>query len=226
VLFFAILIVPGLDYRFHWSQLPAAIVVLGDMLLVLSFAMIFFVFRENSYAASTIKVEAAQRVISTGPYRLVRHPMYSAALILFLATPLALGSAWGLSVAIPLVAVLIAHLTGEERYLSAHLPGYDAYRQQVSYRLVAIGLVAAVRNAGRVGVRHINGQSSRHLILKVTPIGDDYGCHRSNGDLQCGSLLEARSGAAGLDRACDLRRHSCIESGQQPGMGLHRCTQP
>jgi protein-S-isoprenylcysteine O-methyltransferase Ste14 len=117
---------------------PAAIVVLGDMLLVLSFAMIFFVFRENSYAASTIKVEAEQRAISTGPYRLVRHPMYSAALILFSATPLALGSAWGLIVAIPLVAVLIARLTGEERYLSAHLPGYDAYRQQVSYRLVPL----------------------------------------------------------------------------------------
>jgi protein-S-isoprenylcysteine O-methyltransferase Ste14 len=138
VLFVAILIVPGLDYRFHWSQVPAAIVVLGDMLLVLSFAMIFFVFRENSYAASTIKVEAEQRAISTGPYRLVRHPMYSAALILFSATPLALGSAWGLIVAIPLVAVLIARLTGEERYLSAHLPGYDAYRQQVSYRLVPL----------------------------------------------------------------------------------------
>jgi protein-S-isoprenylcysteine O-methyltransferase Ste14 len=138
VLFFAILIVPGLDYRFHWSQVPVAMVLLGDMLLVLSLAMIFFVFRENSYAASTIKVEAEQRVISTGPYRLVRHPMYSAALILFLATPLALGSAWSLIVAIPLVAVLVARLTHEERYLSAHLPGYNAYRQQVSYRLVPL----------------------------------------------------------------------------------------
>jgi protein-S-isoprenylcysteine O-methyltransferase Ste14 len=138
VLFFALLIVPGLDYRFHWSQVSALIVVLGDMLLVLSLAMIFFVFRENSYAASTIKVEAEQRVISTGPYRLVRHPMYSAALILFLATPLALGSAWGLIVAIPLVGTLVARLTDEERYLSAHLPGYDAYRQQVSYRLVPL----------------------------------------------------------------------------------------
>ena len=138
MLFFAVLIVPGLDYRFHWSQVPAAIVVLGDMLLVLSLAMIFFVFRENSYAASTIKVEAEQRVITTGPYRLVRHPMYSAALILFLATPLALGPAWGLIVAIPLVAALVARLRDEERYLSAHLPGYYAYRQQVSYRLVPL----------------------------------------------------------------------------------------
>ncbi|MBV8361177.1 MAG: isoprenylcysteine carboxylmethyltransferase family protein [Deltaproteobacteria bacterium] len=138
VLFFAVLIVPGLDYRFHWSQMPAAIVVLGDILVVVSLAMIFFVFRENSYAAATIKIETEQRVISTGPYRLVRHPMYSAALILFFATPLALGSAWGLIVSIPLVAALIARLTDEERYLAGHLPGYDTYRQQVRYRLVPL----------------------------------------------------------------------------------------
>ena len=69
VLFFAVLIVPGLDYRFHWSRMPTAITLTGDVLLLLSLAMIFFVFRENSYAAGTIRVEAAQRVISTGPYR-------------------------------------------------------------------------------------------------------------------------------------------------------------
>jgi protein-S-isoprenylcysteine O-methyltransferase Ste14 len=136
VLFFAVLLIPGLDYRFHWSKLPLAIVAIGDMLLVLSLAMIFFVFRENSYAAATIKVEAEQTVIATGPYRLVRHPMYSAAVILFVATPLALGSAWGLIVAVPLVGALIARLTEEERYLSGHLPGYDAYCRRVSYRLV------------------------------------------------------------------------------------------
>jgi protein-S-isoprenylcysteine O-methyltransferase Ste14 len=138
VLFSAVLIVPGLDYRFHWSQVPAALVVVGDFLLVLSLAMIFFVFRENSYAAGTIKVEAEQRVISTGPYRLVRHPMYSAALVLFLATPLALGSVWGLIMTIPLVAALIARLMDEEHYLVAHLPGYNAYRRQVRYRLVPL----------------------------------------------------------------------------------------
>jgi protein-S-isoprenylcysteine O-methyltransferase Ste14 len=138
VLFIAVLIVPALDYRFHWSHMPGALVVVGDFLLMLSFAMIFFVFRENSYAAGTIKVEAQQRVISTGPYRLVRHPMYSAALILFLATPLALASAWGLIVVIPLGAVLVARLENEERYLSAHLPGYDGYRQRVNYRLVPL----------------------------------------------------------------------------------------
>jgi protein-S-isoprenylcysteine O-methyltransferase Ste14 len=136
VLFGAVLVVPALDFRYHWSPLPAAAVALGDVLLVLSFVMIFFVFRENSFAAATIKVEAEQQVISTGPYRLIRHPMYSAALILFLATPLALASAWGLIIVIPLAGILVARLTQEERYLSAHLPGYDAYRQRVNYRLV------------------------------------------------------------------------------------------
>ena len=138
VLFFAVLIVPGLDHRFHWSQVPTAMVVFGDLLLVLSLAMIFFVFRANSYAASIIKVEAQQQVISTGPYRLVRHPMYSAAIILFCAIPLALGSTWGLIVTIPLVAILVARLVNEERYLSTHLPGYKSYREQVRYRLVPL----------------------------------------------------------------------------------------
>jgi protein-S-isoprenylcysteine O-methyltransferase Ste14 len=136
VLFFAVLIIPGLDYRFRGSTVPRAIMALGDVLLVFSLAIIFFVFKENSYAAGTIKVETGQRIISTGPYRMVRHPMYSGALILFLATPLALGSAWGLLVSIPLIGVLLARLMNEERYLSTNLAGYNTYRQQVGYRLL------------------------------------------------------------------------------------------
>lgn len=136
VLFCAVLVVPGLDHRFRWSPVPPAVVALGDVLLVLSFALIFSVFKENTYAASTIKIETEQRVISTGPYRIVRHPMYSAALILFLATPLALGSAWGLIVSVPLIGVLLARLMHEERYLSGRLAGYNTYCQEVSYRLV------------------------------------------------------------------------------------------
>jgi protein-S-isoprenylcysteine O-methyltransferase Ste14 len=136
VLFFAVLIIPGLDYRFRGSTVPRAIMALGDVLLVFSLAIIFFVFKENSYAAGTIRVETEQRVISTGPYRMVRHPMYSGALILFLATPLALGSAWGLLVSIPLIGVLLARLMNEERYLSTNLAGYNTYRQQVGYRLL------------------------------------------------------------------------------------------
>jgi protein-S-isoprenylcysteine O-methyltransferase Ste14 len=138
LLFFAVLIVPGLDYRFHWSHLHAAVALVGDALLVLSLVMIFFVFRENSFAAGTIRVEAGQRVISTGPYQLVRHPLYLAGLILFVATPIALVSAWGLLLAPPFLAVLIARLRDEERYLCAYLSGYDQYCQRVRYRLVPL----------------------------------------------------------------------------------------
>ncbi len=135
-LFATAMVVPALDHRYGWSCVPTALMIAGDAMLVLSFAIIFFVFKENSYAAATIRVEAGQRVISTGVYRIVRHPMYAAAVLLFVATPLALGSFWGLIVVLPLCAVLVARLLDEERYLSANLAGYDAYRGQVRYRLV------------------------------------------------------------------------------------------
>jgi protein-S-isoprenylcysteine O-methyltransferase Ste14 len=131
-----LVIVPGLDHRFHWSSVLAPIVILANALVVLGFLIIFRVFAENSFAASTIKVEAEQRVISTGPYRLVRHPMYAGGALLLLATPLALGSLWGLPIAAAITAALIVRLLDEERYLSANLPGYDAYRREVRYRLI------------------------------------------------------------------------------------------
>ena len=135
-LFMAAMVVPSLDHRFGWSHVPAALVIAGEVMTVVSFAIIFFVFKENSYAAATIRVEAGQRVISTGVYRMVRHPMYAGAVLLFIATPLALSSFWGLIVVLPLSIVLAVRLLDEERYLSANLPGYDAYRSQVRYRLV------------------------------------------------------------------------------------------
>jgi protein-S-isoprenylcysteine O-methyltransferase Ste14 len=138
LLFLALLVVPGLDYRFHWSRLPATVVVLGDALLMLSFLLTFFAFRENRFAAATVRVEAQQRVISTGPYRHVRHPMYLAALMLFIATPIALASAWGLLVTVPFIGLLVARLRDEELYLSSYLCGYDEYRQQVHYRLIPL----------------------------------------------------------------------------------------
>ena len=132
----ALVIVPALDFRFHGASVPTPIVLLADALVVASFIMIARVFRENSFAASTIKVEPGQRVISTGPYAIVRHPMYTAGSIGILAAPLTLGSWWGLLVGCAMVAGIIARLLDEERYLSANLPGYDAYRGKVKYRLV------------------------------------------------------------------------------------------
>jgi protein-S-isoprenylcysteine O-methyltransferase Ste14 len=133
-----LVILPGLDHRFDWSSVPAPIVILSDALILLGFLIVYRVFNENSFAASTIKVEAEQRVISTGPYRLVRHPMYVGGALMLLATPLALGSWWGLVIAFAIVAAIVVRLLDEERYLSANLPGYDAYCREVRYRLIPL----------------------------------------------------------------------------------------
>lgn len=130
------LLVPGLDHRFHWSSVPIPIVLAGEGLVALGFLLIFLVFRENSFASSAIEVAEDQKVIATGPYRVVRHPMYAGALLLFLGTPLALGSWWGLLLVVPLFGVLAARLLDEERYLTGHLAGYQEYCQRVRYHLI------------------------------------------------------------------------------------------
>jgi protein-S-isoprenylcysteine O-methyltransferase Ste14 len=101
-----------------------------------SFYFIFLTFRENTFAASTVTVEKNQTVVRTGPYAIVRHPMYSAALILFAAGPPALGSWWTLIVSVLILVLLVARLLHEEQYLTAHLPGYADYRRDVRYRLI------------------------------------------------------------------------------------------
>ena len=132
----AIFIVSPLDYRFGWSVVPLPFVVLGHILVALGFGIILRVFQENTFAASTIGVAAGQRVISTGPYALVRHPMYGGAVFLFLGIPLALGSWVGLLGVPLLAAALVARLRHEELYLSRNLPGYDEYRRRIRWRLV------------------------------------------------------------------------------------------
>jgi protein-S-isoprenylcysteine O-methyltransferase Ste14 len=132
----ALVIVSGLDHRYRWSSVATPLVVLGDALVVLGFVIVYQVFKENSFAASTIKVESKQRVISTGPYAIVRHPMYVGGALMLLATPLALGSFWALPIALAIDAAIVVRLLDEERYLSANLPGYDAYRREVRYRLL------------------------------------------------------------------------------------------
>jgi protein-S-isoprenylcysteine O-methyltransferase Ste14 len=133
---FATVLLPAFDHRFGWSDVPAWVVLLGDLLIVISYVGFFWVFRENTFGASTIQVTQDQRVISTGPYAIVRHPMYSAALILILAIPLALGSWWGLLMFIPSVAGLIWRLVDEEKFLSRNLPGYVEYKDKVRFRLI------------------------------------------------------------------------------------------
>jgi protein-S-isoprenylcysteine O-methyltransferase Ste14 len=127
VLFGGGIIVPGLDYRYGWSAMPVPLVVAGDVLIAISFAIVFVVLMENTYAASIIKVESEQRVISTGLYAHVRHPMYAGALLGLLATPLALGSWWALPIPLAMCVVIALRLLDEERRLAAELPGYDDY---------------------------------------------------------------------------------------------------
>lgn len=136
VLFFAFALLPGFDHRFGWSHVPIPIVLLGDMLVALGMLMVFFVFRENTFAAATVAIHPDQKVISSGPYAIVRHPMYSGALVFVLGMALALGSWWALLLLAPITAVLAWRLVEEEKLLAVNLPGYQAYRERVGYRLV------------------------------------------------------------------------------------------
>jgi len=134
--FIALLVIPGLDHRFGWSNMPAAVAIAGLLLMLLGWVGIFRVFQENSFTSSTIELAADQRVISTGPYAIVRHPMYAAALLMLLGIPISLGSWWGVLVMIVLLPALIWRLLDEERFLSLNLPGYIAYQERVRYRLL------------------------------------------------------------------------------------------
>jgi protein-S-isoprenylcysteine O-methyltransferase Ste14 len=108
----------------------------GDGLVLIGLFIVFLVFRENSYTSGIIEVATDQRVISTGPYRIVRHPMYAGAFVLIFGVPLALGSAWGLVCCLPLMAAIVVRLIDEERYLVRHLAGYAEYRERTRYRLI------------------------------------------------------------------------------------------
>ncbi len=134
--FIAILVFSALDHRFAWSAPPPRVVVAGDILVALGLLIVFLVFKENTFTSAIIEVGANQKVISTGPYSLVRHPMYLGALIMLLGVPLALGSWWGLLTIIPMTVVLVWRLRDEEQFLVKNLPGYSEYRNKAKYRLV------------------------------------------------------------------------------------------
>jgi len=134
--FVLLFIVPGLDHRFGWSHLSEVIVFTADALIVLGFIVVFFVFRANSFTSATIEVKQEQRVISNGPYRIVRHPMYAGAILICIFIPLALGSWIGVPCVLPLMAAIVARMGDEEQFLSQNLPGYAAYLKRVPYRLL------------------------------------------------------------------------------------------
>jgi protein-S-isoprenylcysteine O-methyltransferase Ste14 len=134
--FVGLLVVPALDFRFGWSVVPLGAVVLGDVLVAMGFYFIYLVYRENTFTSATIEVALDQKVISTGPYAIVRHPMYASASLYLLGTPLGLGSYWGLLVLGAMMPFLVWRLVDEERFLAKNLPGYAEYQKRVRHRLV------------------------------------------------------------------------------------------
>jgi protein-S-isoprenylcysteine O-methyltransferase Ste14 len=134
--FVAVLVVSALDHRLRWSSVPRSVAILGDVLIVVGWVIVFFVFKENTFTSATIEVAADQKVVSTGPYAVVRHPMYSGSFLYLIGMPIALGSRWGVAVVIALIPALIWRLLDEERFLANNLSGYSEYRDRVKDRLV------------------------------------------------------------------------------------------
>jgi len=134
--FMGLIVVPALDHRFGWSHMPPAVALAGDVLIVLGTLIIFFVFKENTVSSATIELAPDQKVIATGPYALVRHPMYDGGLILLAGMPIALGSWWGLLVIVVVLPAPIWRLLDEENFLAKNLAGYPEYQKKVQYRLV------------------------------------------------------------------------------------------
>jgi protein-S-isoprenylcysteine O-methyltransferase Ste14 len=136
IIFFIGFIIPGLDYRYHWSNVPVYLVIAANTIVLSGYIFVFLVLRENSYASRIIEVEKGQKVITTGPYAIVRHPMYLGILVMYLFTPLALGSYWAIFFFLPLIPLLVSRLLNEEETLLRELPGYEEYCQKTRYHLV------------------------------------------------------------------------------------------
>ena len=132
----AMVVVSVLDHRFGWSPVPTAICLVGDVLVAVGLGVVVLVVIQNSYAAATVQVEAGQKVVSTGLYGLVRHPMYTGNVVMMVGIPLALGSYWGLVFVVPGLIVLASRINDEEKLLQKELDGYREYTQKVSYRMV------------------------------------------------------------------------------------------
>ena len=136
LMFIAGFVVAGLDYRFSWSQMPAWVVIIASVLFLAAYALYAEVMRENAYLSRTIKVEEGQKVVDTGLYGIVRHPMYMATILLFMMIPLILGSWHALIVFAFYPAIIIVRLKDEEELLTRELPGYAEYKRKVKYRII------------------------------------------------------------------------------------------
>jgi protein-S-isoprenylcysteine O-methyltransferase Ste14 len=138
IFFVLMFIVAGLDYRFHWSNVPLYVSLIADIFVILAFYIIFRVFKENSFTSGIIEVAEDQKVISTGPYKIVRHPMYSGGILLLIFTPIVLGSYWAIFCIIPLFASIALRALDEEKFLAKNLLGYTEYCHRVHYRIIPL----------------------------------------------------------------------------------------
>ncbi len=135
---FVSLVIPGFDYRFGWSRVPLWLTILSQLFVFTGYLITLWVMKENSFASRTVQIEEGQRVISTGPYGLVRHPMYfGAVLMLFFLTP-ALGSWWALPGFLLVIPLIVLRLLKEEKMLCRDLPGYSDYCLRTRYRLLPL----------------------------------------------------------------------------------------
>jgi protein-S-isoprenylcysteine O-methyltransferase Ste14 len=129
-------VIPGFDNRFGWSNVPLAVVIISDLLALLGYLFIALVFKTNSYASRIIEIEKGQRVITTGPYKIIRHPMYLGMLVFYMSSPLALGSYWAVIPALLILPVLVGRIIGEEKELLEKLEGYKEFVEKTKYRLI------------------------------------------------------------------------------------------
>ena len=136
LLFVAGFVVAGLDFRFGWSSVPTWVVIASSVVLLISYALYAEVMRENAYLSRTVEVQEGQRVVDTGLYAIVRHPMYAVTLWLFLSIPLVLGSWWSLLCFLPYLAVIAVRIRNEEKVLEAGLEGYTEYKKRVRFRIL------------------------------------------------------------------------------------------
>lgn len=134
--FLAAFILPGLDVRFGWSNVPPPVSIIADGIVLAGYMVFVWVMTVNSFLSRTVEVDAGQKVVSTGPYAMLRHTMYFGVSLLYLASPVALGSYWALLPALLIVPLLAARIRNEEEVLHRELPGYVEYTQKVKYRLL------------------------------------------------------------------------------------------
>ncbi len=136
LLFLALIIIPALDHRYGWSNIPTIISILADCFVVLGFWIVYNVFKINTYASRAIETMENQKVIKTGLYAIVRHPMYLGASLIIIMTPIAMDSLFGILLAIPLISVIVFRTVDEEKMLKLELDGYEQYCKETKYRLI------------------------------------------------------------------------------------------